>query len=258
VPELLAAEFRRYWIGYRRYPGEVISGIVMMTITFLALLAGGAYIAGPGLGVQAGARIDALIVGYWIWTLILLALADGASTIQREAVAGTLEQLYLSPFGPVRIIVTRSAAAIVLHVATTLVLLGVMLLITGRRLQFDPAMVLPLITVLAAAMGISLAFGAAALVLKRVDQLLSLARFLLLIPIVFPVENTPRLWPYLMPMTPGSALLRGLMVSASERPFDWFLLIVAAVNGVVYLLIGVLAYGIADRYVRRHGLLGQH
>jgi ABC-2 type transport system permease protein len=259
VSELFAAEFVRHWHLYRRYPGDVFGGLAMMTMAFLGILAGGIYIAGPALGSDGATRIDGLIVGYVLWAMVMFILGDGAGNIQREAVAGTLEQVYLSPFGAVRIIVTRSLAGLTLHVALMFVLLGVILLLTGRRLDLSVWLLPPFVTVVFSALGLSLALGAAALVFKRVDQLLNLSRFFVLIPLVLPFDmpsTAARVFASLLPMAPGSMLLRSIAVGGAA--VDPLLMGLAVLNGAAYFVAGLLVFNAADRYARSRALIGQH
>jgi ABC-2 type transport system permease protein len=258
VPDLLVAEVRRHWINYRRYPTEVASGVIMMALTFMGLLAGGAYMAGS-TGFLGSGRVDSFIVGYWIWMLVVFVIADGAGTIQRETLTGTLEQLYMSPKGALKIILTRIGAALGFHIVITSTVLSLLLLITGVQLHFQLAALLPLAAIIGAALGLSLTFGALTLVFKRVDQMTNLLRFFLFIPVMMPPEAiSEAAQPYLysLPMMPGVALLRSVLVPA--HPGSAGLTQTALLNGLVYLAVGIAAFRIAERTVRRRGGIGHH
>ncbi|GAB4204576.1 MAG: hypothetical protein Fur006_59860 [Coleofasciculaceae cyanobacterium] len=119
--ELFLAEFRRSWILFVRYPIEAIGGIVFTTAIFYALFLSARYIAGPAS--QFGDRLDAIVVGYVLWDLLLFIMTDISGRLQYEAQTGTLEQLFLSPFGAPVIFVMRALASLVLHLALTVTIL---------------------------------------------------------------------------------------------------------------------------------------
>ena len=99
--DLLIGEFKRTWIQTRRYPAEVIGGIVILTSVFYGIFVSSQYMAGPT--TNFGNRLDAIVVGYVIWTLVLYIVNDIANNLQLEAQTGTLEQVFLSPFGAPRV-----------------------------------------------------------------------------------------------------------------------------------------------------------
>ena len=256
MAELAIVEFQRQWRLFRRYPSEVLGAFLVTSITFYALLAGGTYLAGPGGTVAS--KVDFVLVGYWIWTIVLLALGDSALNIRVEAMTGTLEQLALSPFGTRRIMLTRSATAVVLQLAITSLFLVSMLLFTGRSLRFPPAVVVPLFAVWLSATGVGLVMGGLALLFKRVDQLLNLMRFLMLFPVMMQLDSfgpVLRRVAYALPVTPGAELMRQVTIQA--LPLDRTLVAVAMLNGCAYILAGAVLFHLAEVAARRRGVLNQ-
>lgn len=251
---LFLNELSRSWILYRRYPADVLSGLALLLITFFALLMGAQYIAGPS--AQMGERVDSVILGYWLWSLTIFALSNTATMVQGESIAGTLEQVYMAPHSPVRVFVTRAAASMGINVATSLVLLGILLLLTGRRLDFPILLVVPLATVVLSAYGLGLALGGLALVFKRVGRVVNLSQFFLLFLVFVPVEEQAGIAASLLPIAPGAALLRELM--ARQQGLDPALTAGAVVGGLLYFGIGTLLFRTADRAARKRGLLAQY
>lgn len=113
---LFWAEFKRSWIQLLRYSSEVIGGIIGTTIIFYGLFLSARYIAGPGF--QFGDRLDAIIVGYVLWALMLFILGDIAGGLQQEARTGTLEQLFLSPYSAPQVFLMRAFASLTLNLAS--------------------------------------------------------------------------------------------------------------------------------------------
>jgi ABC-2 type transport system permease protein len=151
--ELFLAEVRRSWIQFIRYPVEAIGGIVITTSIFYGLFLSARYIAGPSL--QFGDRLEAIVVGYVLWALVMFIMGEISGGLQYEAQTGTLEQLFLSPFGAPRVFVMRSLASLTLQLTINLSILLIIMMLTGSRLEFPPTLLLPLLTVLLGAYGLA-------------------------------------------------------------------------------------------------------
>jgi ABC-2 type transport system permease protein len=253
--ELFLAEFRRSWIQFIRYPVEAIGGIVITTSIFYGLFLSARYIAGPAL--QFGDRLDALVVGYTLWSLVLFIMTDIAGGLQYEAQTGTLEQLFLSPFGAPMVFVMRAFASLVLRLAVILSILLIIMALTGSRLEFPPTLLLPLLTVLLGAYGLAFMMGSLALLLKRVQQLLGIFQFALLFLMATPTETwagSLQVVRWLLPMTAGAGLLRDLMARGEALNLAQFSL--ALLNGIGYFTVGLLIFRFAERSAKRRGMLG--
>jgi ABC-2 type transport system permease protein len=252
--DLLYAELKRTWIQLMRYPTEVISGLVITTAVFYGLFASAQYIAGPGFAF--GDRLDAVVVGYALWTLVLYINNDIAINLQLEAQTGTLEQVFLSPFGAARVFLARAFASLVLR----LVLLGAVLLmlmgLSGSRLAFPPLVILPLVSLLMASYGLAFLLGAAALVFKRVEQILGIFQFLLLFLLAAPLEESAGAMQqlrFLLPMIPSTGLLRDLMARGVD--LDWSIYGLALINGLAYLGFGLWVFRWAEVTAKQRGSL---
>ena len=252
--QLFLSEFRRSWIQLRRYPVEAIGLIFITTIFFYGLFLSARYIAGPGL--QLGDRLDSIVIGYVLWTLVLFIMTDIAGTLQYEAQTGTLEQLFLSRFGAIKVFLIRSLASLMLQMVLMLTILLMIIALTGSNLKFPPSLFLPLITLIMGTYGIAFAMGSLALLLKRIQQILGIFPFALLFLLATPTETwTPPLniLGQFLPMTPSAGLLRDLMARGESLNFTK--LIIAFVNGAVYFALGLLLFRQAEREAKRRGIL---
>jgi ABC-2 type transport system permease protein len=253
--ELFLAEFRRSWIQFIRYPAEAIGGVVITTSIFYGLFLSARYIAGPTL--QLGDRLDAIIVGYTLWSLVLFIMTDIAGGLQYEAQTGTLEQLFLSPFCAPSVFVIRALASLILRLAVILSILLIIMALTGSRLEFPPMLLLPLLTVLLGAYGLAFMMGSLALLLKRVQQILGIFQFALLFLMATPTETWPgslQVARWLLPMTSGAGLLRDVMARGEALNLAGFTL--ALLNGIGYFTVGLMIFRFAEREAKRRGLLG--
>jgi ABC-2 type transport system permease protein len=252
--KLFLAEFKRSWIEFIRYPAEAIGGIVITTAAFYGLFLSARYIAGPAL--QFGDRLDAIVVGYVLWTLVLSIMNDIAFGLQYEAQVGTLEQVFLSTFGALKVFLARAIASLTLRLTLNLSILLIILALTGSRLYFPVSLLLPLSTILLGAYGLALTMGALALLLKRVQQLLGIFQFALLFLMTAPTETWVgplHVLGLLLPMTPGAGLLRELM--ARGQALDPAQFALALLNGAGYFALGLLIFRQAEREAKRRGIL---
>ncbi|MEL6350872.1 MAG: ABC transporter permease [Cyanobacteria bacterium J06627_28] len=255
--DLLIGEFKRTWLQTLRYPSEVIGGVVILTTVFYGIFLSTQYMAGPSS--TFGDRLDSVVVGYMIWTLVLYIVNDIATSLQLEANTGTLEQVFLSPFGAPRVFFARAIASLTLRFLLMLIVLGLIIAITGSRLSFPPMLLLPLSTLLLSAYGLAFLMGSFALVLKKVQQLLSLFQFLLFFLLATPTENwtgVARVVANILPILPSTGLLRDLM--ARGQGLDWDVWAIALINGLVYFTLGTLVFRWAEGKAKQQGTLGSY
>jgi ABC-2 type transport system permease protein len=251
------AELRRNWTILWRYPLQTASGMVLTLILFMMLLGGVTYVAGPGR--QFGDRMDSIVVGYVLWNTLVFAMGEIAGGLQGEAKIGTLEQLFMSPLGGVRVFLARALAGQTVVLALNAVILAFLLLVTRTSLHFNPALFLPLATALAACYGIGLVLGSLALVFKRIESLIQISQFALIALVMVPFEEwtTSAFGPFFaLPLVPSAAMLRALV--ARGDPLDPVTLLLALANGAVYLALGAVVFQWAERTSKRQGLLGSY
>lgn len=255
--DLLIGEFKRTWIQTLRYPSEVIGGVVILTSVFYGIFLSTQYMAGPAS--TFGDRLDTVVIGYIIWSLVLYIVNDIATNLQMEARTGTLEQIFLSPFGAPRVFFARAVASLTLRLLLILIVLSIIIGITGSTIAFPLMLLLPLTTLLLGAYGLAFFIGSFALVLKNVQQLLSLFQFFLFFLLAAPTENwTGPLQTVVnvMPILPSTGLLRDLM--ARELPLDWEQWAIALINGVIYFVVGTLLFRWAEGKAKQQGTLGSY
>lgn len=252
--ELFFAELRCSWVKFCRYPVESIAQIIISSVIFYGLFLGAGYIAGSSF--QLGDRLDSIIVGYVLWVVVNFVIANIAGGLESEAQTGTLEQLFLSRYGAIKVFLMRGLAELTLEVGKIVIIICIITLLTGSRLYFPPVLVLPFITVILGAYGFAFIIGSLALIIKRVRQLLSLFLFPLLFVLTIPTETwtgTPKFLALLIPMTPGAGLLRSLMARGDN--LNLIMLVIAFANGIVYFTIGLFLFRIAEKEAKRRGIL---
>lgn len=253
--ELFFAELRRSWIQIIRYPFEATGGIFITTCLFYGLFLGAKYVAGPNF--QLGDRFDSVVIGYVLWALTLFIMSNTTSQLQNEAQTGTLEQVFLSLYGAVKVFFVRAIASLAIQLALVISILIIILSLTGSRLNFPPLLIFPLTTIILGAYGISFVMAALVLLFKRIGQVVNLSQFAFLFVLATPSEawtGWGQVWRWLVPMTGGAGLLRDLM--ARGENLNWWELSLAFVNGLVYLSIGLLVFRFSEIQTKKQGKLG--
>lgn len=255
--QLFLAEFRRLWIEFCRYPIEAIARISVTTAFFYTLFLGISNLAGSTL--QLGDRLDSVVVGYVLWNLAFFIMVDISSLLQIEAITGTLEQLFLSRYSAIKILLMRLIASLILHMFMISTILFIIMMLTGSRLGFPPSLVFPLMAVVMAASGIAFSFASIALLFKRIQNLQAILQFILLFLLATPAETwTPpfKFWSNFFPMTPAAGLLRDLMVRGVSLNITK--LAIAIANGGVYFVLGLTLFYYAEREAKCRGILSRY
>ncbi|MHB9132669.1 MAG: ABC transporter permease [Armatimonadota bacterium] len=252
---LVLAEFRRTWVLFLRYPLEAVTGIISLTAVFLALFLGVHYIAGPGAAY--GGRLESVIVSYLLWSLTIFALGDMGWTIQIEAQTGTLEQVYLSPYGPRKVFLLRALSNLFMQLFMITVVFFIIKWFTHQHLSLSPAIAAPLACIMLGTYGMGFVLAGLTLLFKRIQNVLQLSQFVVLFLVAVPIENwqgTAGTLGLLIPLAPAAAMVREMMARGAAFNTEHFLY--AFLNGVAYFTLGTLLFKYADRQAKRRGLLG--
>ncbi|WP_232688203.1 ABC transporter permease [Halobacterium zhouii] len=250
----LRASFKKMLILLVRYPVNTISQFGSILLFFLVLFYGGRAVAPTAMSNT----LSGLIVGFFLWTLSIAAYSGLSWGITREAQWGTLEQLFMSPFGFGPVMVARTLVSILETFLWGTVTLLFMMAVTGRWLTVDPLTVIPLAALaLAPAVGIGFVFGGLAIRFKRIENAFQLVQFVFVALIAAPVGQYP--WMQWLPLAQGSQMLQSAMsdgVALWEFPAAE--LGVLVVTAVVYLAVGYAAFHYCEQWARREGVMGHY
>lgn len=250
---LFAAVIRADLTELRRSLINTLSGMSTTYLMFLLFFFGARVTAGAALGET----LSSLVVAYWVMLLTNVAFQNLGYFITEQAMVGTLEQIYLSPYGFGWIAVAKMVAVFLQNMLLSLPFLLLMLLTTGQRIHFDLVSVLPLVLLcMAQSYGFGLLMAGLVLLHKRVQALYQFVSMLLAVCLVVPLEA----WgARLLPLTVAWRLLRRIMADGEglwDLPAADLGLVFA--QSAVYLLIGWAVYVRCERAARRAGSLGQY
>ena len=251
---LSRAVLYRELLVFVRYPANALGGIVVALFFFGVLFYGGRMVAGRALTDS----IEGIVVGYFLWTLAVGAYSSISDDIGSEVQWGTLERHVMTPFGFAPVALLKGVAKLVRTFLTSVVILGVMLVVTGTSLSLH----VPTVTVVAAlsvasVLGCGLAAGGITVLYKRIGNWLNLLQFGFIVLISAPAFDLG--WTRALPLAHGSALLQRAMVNGVRLwEFPAADLAVLVGVGVAYLGLGYLVFQRATRRARRLGVLGDY
>lgn len=237
-----------------RYPVNTFSMIASIYLIFAVIFFGGTAVAGQALTDS----LSGIIIGFFLFTMTIVSYSGLSWAITREAQWGTLEQLYMSPYGFGRVMILKVCVDVAFSFMWGALILALMLLTTGRTVSFDVITILPIVVLtLASAVGIGFVFAGAAVLYKRIENAFQLVQYGFIGLIAAPVHEYPLL--RFLPVSQGSALLQEAM---REGTALWNLpttdLGVLVLTAVVYAGAGYLVFLRATDRARRLGVMGQY
>lgn len=251
---MLKAVIYRDLLVWLRYPVNAVLGIFVDILLFAVIFYGGTLIAAQAINDT----IEGLIVGYFLLLLATSAYSGIISAVHSEASWGTLERHYLTPFGFAPVIFAKSVAVLLRTFISSSLVLAVMLVITGTRLE------LPLLTVFSVAtlaissvFGLGFATGGLSVLYKRIGRVNDLINFVFVGFIAAPSFDL--WWVKFLPLAQGSSLLQRTMKDGVQIwEFDPLALAILIGAAIFYQAAGYVAFILATRRARRLGTLGDY
>ncbi|MFZ5815740.1 MAG: ABC transporter permease [Bacillota bacterium] len=258
---LLAAEFARGWAIMKRYWANELSFAITVYLIFLMMVFMGGAMAGQAVPNELKASA---LVGILVWQLSMGCLGVLGWSYFNEAATGTLEHLYLSPLGVTRVFLARSVVDFfrqLLVMAFSATLAMVTMGITLKLPLPELAVILPL--AVAGMYGWGFMLAALTLTVKRTQNVMQLLQFFFLFfsGSVMPLEQmhwTIRYFGQTLPISAGIVALRKVTIEGARLGELGDLLVQMAATSVLWLVIGVAIYTLADRRARLKGSIGQY
>ncbi len=253
---LLKTMFMREWLELKRYPFNLLSGLIALYLIFLVVFVG--YRALGAGSPKFGNTLDGIVVGFMMWTFSISAYSTLSWELMNEARMGTLEQLYMTPLGFDWVCIFRVISSFFLNLLFVLPILALMMITTGRYLHIDFLSITPLLTLsLAGVYGIGFVMGGLALVFKQIQAFFQIIQFIFIFLIALPISKQPLFKAF--PLALGSNLIQKVMVDKSSilllSPED---LLILLVNSAFYFWVGFWLFKHFLRVARKKGLLGHY
>lgn len=257
---MLAAVLYKHALLIVRYPVNTLASLVSMYVFWAFVFFGGREAATRmGNSPQAFTpTLEGLIVGWFLWTMATIAYAGLPQNVTREASWGTLEQLYVSPYGFGAVMASMVVANVLQSLLWGGGILSMMLLSTGQSLTMDLVTVVPIsVLTLLSVVGVGFLFAGLALVYKRIGNVSQLMPFVLVGLIAAPATGFSPL--RFLPLVQGSAMLQETMRHGTRLwqfpVIDVGVLILTAVG---YSVAGYWTFLRLSRLARNRGVMGHY
>ncbi|WP_313638536.1 ABC transporter permease [Paenibacillus sp.] len=252
---LFNANFRKEYIEMKRYLPNTIALVVTFYIIFLGAFFGIMFIGDPA---SFETNVQYSIVSVVFWSLTMMTMNFIGYSVITEATRGTLEQLYMSPMGVWKIMLTRIVSQLGLQSVIMILLLFGAMLTSGQWLSLNPMTTIPIIIVTMISMvGVSFMIAGLAIIVKQIQAFLQIFQFVLMGLVFVPITVAPFL--AFAPFVKGVNMVRTVMLenlTLTELPLsDYGVLIL---NSLVYLILGLVVFDRCEKIAMKKGLLGQY
>ncbi|MEW6685579.1 MAG: ABC transporter permease [Candidatus Edwardsbacteria bacterium] len=263
---LFKAELKRSLLMMKRYPIETVTSVVVLYMFFMIFFLAGKMVGGtsPSSPIVLGKTMGGLILGYVMWFFAIIAITEMSWGISQEAQAGTLEQVYMTSFGPVAVFLARFLADLLPNLIIITILLFLLMVSTGIYLSFPLFSTLLVVGLTILGLyGFGFILGGMALIFKRIGQVAQVLQFVFLFLAMTPVEKLPssiQIFAQTLPLTQGVKVMR--LVILEHRALSQLQMLkeiaILIINSFGYLVLGILVYLWMDRIARNKGLLSHY
>ncbi|MGM0837316.1 MAG: ABC transporter permease [Bacillota bacterium] len=252
---VLNANVRKEYIELKRYLPNTIALVLTFYFIFLGAFFGIMFIGDPA---SFDSNVQYSIVSVVFWGLTLMTMNFIGFAIITEAMRGTLEQLYMSPKGVWKIMLTRIIGQFLIQSICMIILLFAVMLTSGQWLNLNPMTTIPIILVTMISMvGISFMIAGLAIIVKQIQAFLQIFQFILMALVFIPLTVAPYL--VFAPFVKGVNMVREVMiVNLTLRDIAWMDYGILLLNSIVYLILGLLVFHWCERIAMKKGLLGQY
>ncbi|MDQ0256112.1 ABC-2 type transport system permease protein [Evansella vedderi] len=252
---LLNANIRKEYIELKRYLPNTIALLLTFYIIFLAAFFGIMFVGDPA-SFEVNVQYSIISVAFWSLTMMTMNFIGFA--IVTEAMRGTLEQLYMSPLGVWKIMLTRIIAQFILQMVFMVILLFAAMLTSGQWLNLNPMTTLPIILITMVSMtGVSFMIAGLAIIVKQIQAFLQIFQFVLMALVFIPISVAPFL--AFAPFVKGVDMVRTIMIeniTLTQIPWADYSFLIA--NSIVYLTLGLVVFRSCEKVAMKKGLLGQY
>lgn len=259
IGTLLRMLLKRRFLITVRYRVNFIAQTVSTYLTFAVVFFGGRAAASRIVPVdQLGGTLAGLIVGWFLYVMSMSAFNGLSGMITSESRRGTLEQLYMSPYGFGRVMGCAIVTNVVFAVVFGLVVFTIALLTSGQTLSLNLLTVIAIVVCgLLSISGVGFGFGGLALIYKQIDSVTRLMQYVIILVIAAPLVDVPGA--RLLPLGQSSAMLQTAMRDGVRlwefAPIDLGVLIAVAAG---YLAVGYAVFHVCSRIARKRGVMGHY
>lgn len=245
-----------------RYKFNTISNILSLYALFIAMFYGLKVFSNymNVSPIDLGDTIEGFIIGYFLWTIMLMVYENTAYSITKDANTGTLEQINMTDMGFRWILIVRSICDLIINIMISFIILLCILKTTGYHLNINVGPLLLLIVLgIFSMFGIGLVFGGLALIYKKVQSLLNIIQYFFIAILVPSKSMIGGLGKSIIPFRPAIDKVYDITIGGQnlyDYPISDYIILIA--NSAIYFIIGLIVFEQCSKVARKKGLLGQY
>lgn len=248
---LFWAMIKKEYYDRRFYFFNTLSYIFTLYMIFLFVFLG----AKSFLGNKT---IEGIVVGFWIWGSTLDSYSLLSLSLISEARLGTLEQLFMIPYGFKWVSAAMIIANFIYSFLIQSLILILMMITTGKFLHLDVVSIIPLwIITIIAIHGLGFMLGGLALIYKRISSSYQIMQLVFAFLIAAPVEK--HLYLKFLPLGLGYRMIQKVMhdgIKIWELPGTDLLIL--SFTSFFYLFIGFAVFSYFEKKARNMGVLSHY
>lgn len=254
---MIRADFTKGLLVTIRYPVEFAASMIGVGVIYLGVYWGNRMVPVTG---EADDPVLRSLVGYLMWYYLALVTGSLSTSLHHEATEGTLEQLWLTPEGPVRVLLSRLVAVLLRGTTEILVVLAVLMAFTGVLPTSTMGIALALLGIsVLGLVGFGYLLAGLTLMFKRVAGVIGLFNLGMLILLGFfgvPRDGVTSILFKALPLVEGSRLIHHVL-SGGSMPDLATDIVLIGVNSLLYVGAGLWCFRLAEHRTRQLGTLGQ-
>lgn len=243
--------WRQVWL-YKRYSFNYFSDFVLLIMMFMAIFFGGALLGGGVLGTS----LNALVIGYILWTLIQNTISQMGMSLTSQMQNGILEQQFLMPISTRRLFFNKSLVNIIVSTVQAILALLIIMMLTDHWIKFSIILVIPFVLALVTTIGLGYLVVSLILHFKRIGSTLVIFQYVYLGVLLTNFEHFSFGIKCLSCLLPIFPMVSWMRLSVNQHGYSLgFYLGASLFNAVLWLAIGLVMFEITNRNVRKNGSL---
>ena len=242
--------FKRSWFEIKRYWLNTISSIISIIIIFYVISLGFKYV---GSNMNLGNSLQTTAIGYFTWTAILFSITDFSWTIMNEMNRGLIEQVFLSPFGPLTVYSFMQLSNMILMIPLMYIILIVVFKMASLSIIVPISFFIILMLLLIQSYGIGMILAGITLRFKRTQALLQITQFAIIGLLIFKTKSN--LLKMLIPITQYFEAFYKILNNINISVNEWFMMLGAS---MIYFSLGALIFALFIKAVKINGELSTY
>ncbi len=190
----------------------------------------------------------------WIISFLSLTFLNLSRSVATEISMGTFEQIMISPFNKLFIIISQGFLEMIMDITFMLILIFFFNTFMNIKIKLTKDIILYIILILFGMLGLGEIFAGLTILYKKIGGLMDLFEIFFILLGTFPaaqIKNLPSYLLFLIKLIPQGYISFGI---SNNFKFSFDLMILS----VLYNIIGILSFYFCTAYAKKKGLMGKY